>query len=195
MLTGCSSRHDFRPPDARTEIRSASSCHDNLGDLFDHNATWNQPQSSPNANYLLSPHGNVGDILAGEGQWTNPTATQNFTDTIQLSTMRSASYAQGQLGASNMHFEMPPADIAAESAPLTTPVLRLTVPAQSMQSQELETLGWDRSIAGSQSQSGSSQIPSQSASGHKCSICDKVKQRACDLRYACDCIGFTPLFD
>lgn len=189
------SKHDSRPTGARTEAPSAFSYHGNPEDSLDHGISWDQAQSSQQSNYLLSPHGNEGDIVAEQGGWSSPITSNHFPGSLQLSDIRSFGTGQTQAQMPDLSFQMPPSGGPVQMAHFGTPTIQVTDPSRIVHSQDMEPHDWSQSTIEAQSSSSAGQDVREPVSGHSCSTCGKVVNRACDLRYACNCTAFHLCFD
>lgn len=130
-------------------------------------------------------------MLAGGGQWAaNEGLGRHFIPTnVPASAVLHSNDHDEPMDDADAAFDFKSTGSALRALEFSAPQLRMTGPVRETHSDKLDKLGWQMSDAPSKSLADVSQNASQSQAVFRCPDCNKVKKRACDLRYACECIS------
>lgn len=190
MLISSRSKRNSRPPGAVSVAPSAISPIPRDEDQLHHSFSGLHTEAQQTDFYLPS-QGNNAENLAGEaGQWTNegPMADPMASRSMQMpGNVHFNAFLGGSSANAGATMDISPTDSMLRPGNVSSSNFAIPITAQSTQLSELDTIGWGQPALRPRSTAGESQSTRHTSGGYKCQQCGKLKKRACDLRYACDC--------
>ena len=199
ILTPGRSSYQYRPADARTDVRSVASYRGGVEDPSEPDTLPIQSQACQPAELQLSPSGYEGEMVASSGQWSaieEALPSRCSSGAINFSTMDGLHYLEDQAEPPKLQIEMLNSHSLGASMRrqhASNPTVSPSITSE--RSQGLYSRGWNNSVGVDNSQDSSTQLSRQSTGGFHCQQCGKAKRRACDLRYACGCTGVHLWYD
>lgn len=191
MLISSRSKRNSRPPGAVSVAPSAISPVPRDEDQLHHGFSGLHTEAQQMDFYLPS-QGNNAENLAGEaGQWTNegPMADPMASRSMQMpGNVHFNTFLGGPSASAGAPLDMSPTDSVLQAGNVSSSNFRIPIPAQNEQLSEIDTIGWGQPALRPRSTAGESQSTRNTSGGYQCQQCGKSKRRACDLRYACDCL-------